>query len=80
MKNKSLLGICTEINNMGAVLMIAIVPIQLDKNLLGLISLVVAEVVVVALKNQLAQKLETSPRNAGLQRACWTLTLVWLFN
>lgn len=27
MKNKSLLGICTEINNMGAVLMIAIVPI-----------------------------------------------------
>lgn len=75
MKSKSSTDICTEINNMGVTLLLVIVPIQLDKNLLGLISFVVAEVVVVALKvsSVFAEMGGTLPRNVGLQRTCWAL-------
>lgn len=80
MEAKYQMDIFTEINNMGVTPLSVIVHIQLDKNLLGLISFVVAEVIV-ALKvsSVFTEIVETLPRNVGLQRACWASAFLWLF-
>lgn len=65
---------------MGVTPLTVIVQIYVDKNLLVLISFVVAEVIV-ALKvsSVFTEIVVTLPSNVGLQRACWASTFLWLF-